>query len=118
MRRTLHPQSLPDDAGWWICETEELGATACPSELFANQASEVCRGAPNFLHVLCVRPANPQDAMDAIAIKQARKEIEEVTMDLLVKSGALKHKHRPAKDVGRIITLGAPLVRAVRRELN
>lgn len=100
------PTSLPDDAGWWIVETEELGATACPSELFAWQAAEVCRGAPCNLRVLKVRPANPKDAMDAIAIKQSRKEIEEVTMDALVKSGALKHKHRPTKPNGRIVTLG------------
>ena len=110
MRRTMYPQSLPEDSGWWIVETEELGATACPSELFANQASEVCRGAPNFLHVIRVRAANPLDPMDAIAIKQSRKEIEEVTMDALVRSGALKHKHRPVRDVGRIITLGSKTV--------
>lgn len=103
MNRTQRAPDMP--RGWWIVETEELGATACPSELFAHQASEVCRGAPNFLHVLRVRPANPADEMDAIAIRQSQKEIEEVSMDALVRSGALAHKHVPRRDVGRVIIL-------------
>jgi hypothetical protein len=107
-----------DDAGWWIVETEELGATACPSELFAQQCREVCMGAPNFLKVLRVRPANPQDAMDALAIKQSREEIQEVTMDALVRSGALKHKHRPQKDVGRVISLGSSIGLALSEKLH
>jgi hypothetical protein len=103
MRRTL--EQLPAATGWWIVETEELGATACPSELFANQASEVCRGAPNFLHVLKVRAADPNSEMDALAIKQSRKEIEECTMDALQRSGALDHRHRTVRDVGRVVLL-------------
>lgn len=103
MKRTVEP--LPTAEGWWIVETEELGATACPSELFANQASEVCRGAPNFLKVIRVRPASPLSEMDAIAIKQSKKEIEECTMDALQRSGALDHKHRSRRDVGRVILL-------------
>lgn len=74
---------------WWIVETEELGATACPSRLFAYQAAEVCRGRPNHLKVIRVRPANLLDPMDAIAIKQSEKEIAEVSMDALKRSGAL-----------------------------
>lgn len=103
MKRTVEPLESP--AGWWIVETEELGATACPDERFANQASEVCRGAPNFLHVIKVRPADPLSEMDAIAIKQSKKEIEECTMDKLQRSGALDHKHRARRDVGRVILL-------------
>ncbi len=87
---------------WWIVETEELGATACPSELFANQASEVCRGAPNFLKVLKVRPALRGDPLDELAIKQSKKEIQECTMDALQRSGALNHTHRAQRDVGRV----------------
>lgn len=103
MKRTIEP--LPTADGWWIVETEELGATACPSELFANQASEVCRGAPNNLHVLKVRPADPLSELDAIAIKQSKKEIEECTMDALQRSGALDHKHHSRRDVGRVMLL-------------
>lgn len=101
MQRTEHRGAPPET--WWIVETEELGATACPSELFAHQASEVCRGAPNFLHVLKVRPALRGDPMDEIAIKQSKQELQECTMDVLQKSGALDHRHRAARDVGRVI---------------
>lgn len=102
MNRTQAP--LPDQE-WWVVETEELGATACPSRLFAYQASEVCRGAPNFLKVIRVRPARPGDAMDAIAIRQSKREIQECTMDVLQRSGALNHTHRARRDVGRVILL-------------
>lgn len=103
MKRTIEASLPAADSGWWIVETEELGATACPSELFANQCSEVCRGSPNFLHVLKVRPANPSSDMDKLAIAQSRKEIEEVSMDALVRSGALEHRHVRRRDVGRVI---------------
>jgi hypothetical protein len=103
VKRTVEP--LPTADGWWIVETEELGATACPSELFANQASEVCRGAPNFLKVIRVRAADPLSEMDALAIKQSKKEIQECSMDALQRSGALDHKHHSRRDVGRVILL-------------
>jgi hypothetical protein len=93
---------------WWIVETDELGLTACPSELFANQAAEVCRGAPLNLIVKKIRRAIPLDAMDAIAIKQARDEIAEVSMDKLQRSGALDApagSFRGRRDVGRVILL-------------
>lgn len=90
MPRTYDGQ--PPLTEWWIVETQELGATACPARLFAYQASEVCRGAPNFLKVIRVRIADPSNAMDAIAIKQSQKEIEEVSMDKLVRSGAMHAK--------------------------
>jgi hypothetical protein len=105
MTRRTYTEAPPGVQDWWIVETEELGATACPSRLFAYQASEVCRGAPNFLKVINVRPANPESAMDAIAIKQSRKEIEECTMDALQRSGALDHRHRARRDVGRVTLL-------------
>jgi hypothetical protein len=88
VRRTYEGPAAPREE-WWIVETEELGATACPSRTFAYQASEVCRGAPNFLKVIRVRPARPADPMDAIAIRQSQKEIQEVSMDKLQRSGAL-----------------------------
>ena len=106
MRRTF--DGAPPIEDWWIVETTELGATACPSRIFAHQAAEVCRGAPNHLHVLKVRPANPFDAMDAIAIKQSRQEIAEVSMDKLQRSGALQApagSFRARRDVGRVILL-------------
>lgn len=103
MQRTVH--AAPPDEDWWIVETDELGATACPSELFANQASEVLRGAPNHLVVLKIRPALRGDPMDEIAIKQSKQEIDEVMMDKLNRSGALNHRHRPVRDVGRRIIL-------------
>lgn len=99
MRRTVAAPSVGD---WWIVETEELGATACPSRLFAYQASEVCRGAPNFLHVTNVRPANPMSSLDQIAIKQSEREIQECSMDVLKRSGALDHRHQSRRDVGRV----------------
>lgn len=102
MLRTQHAPV----AHWWIVETDELGNTACPSELFAHQASEVLRGAPNHLRVLKVRPAMRGMPLDEIAIEQSKKEIQEVTMDLLNRSGAMNHKHRSQRDVGRIITSG------------
>lgn len=101
MQRTVRVEQ-PDE--WWIVETDELGITACPSRLFAYQASEVCRGAPNFLKVIRVRPARRGDPMDEIAIKQSQKEIEEVMMDKLQRSGALNHRHHARRDTGRIIT--------------
>lgn len=104
MIRTPAPQ-LED---WWIVETDELGATACPSELFAHQAAEVCRGAPNHLIVRRVRRANPLEPLDAIAIKQSRQEIAEVSMDKLQRSGALNApagSFRGRRDVGRVILL-------------
>jgi hypothetical protein len=106
MRRTF--DGAPPAEEWWIVETEELGATACPSRIFAHQAAEVCRGAPNHLHVLKVRIANPFDAMDAIAIKQSRAEIAEVSMDNLNRSGALTAApgtFRGRRDVGRVILI-------------
>ncbi len=106
MRRTFDGQ--PPQEEWWIVETEELGATACPSKLFAHQAAEVCKGKPNYLHVLKVRKANPFDAMDAIAIKQSRQEIAEVSMDKLNRSGALTAPagtFRTKRDVGRVILI-------------
>lgn len=101
MRRTEAPAGI-DSQDWWIVETEELGATACPSRLFAYQASEVCRGAPNFLHVIRVRPALRGNAMDEIAIKQSKQELREVAVDNLQRSGALTHRERATKDVGRV----------------
>ncbi len=103
MTARFTPPRPPGD--WWIVETEELGATACPSRLFAFQASEVCRGAPNFLKVLRVRPAVQGSAMDDIAIRQSQREIEECSMDALKRSGALDHRHVTRKDVGRVILL-------------
>lgn len=104
MRRTFDGAAPAED--WWIVETEELGATACPSRIFAHQAAEVCRGSPNHLHVLKVRPANPLDAMDAIAIKQSRQELAEVSMDALNRSGALTAPagtFRARRNPGRVI---------------
>jgi hypothetical protein len=106
MRRTF--DQAPPQEEWWIVETEELGATACPSRVFAYQAAEVCRGAPNFLKVKRVRIANPLDAMDAIAIKQSRQEIAEVSMDKLKRSGALTAApgtFRGRPDRGRVILI-------------
>ena len=99
MKRTEH---VDPPREWWIVETEELGATACPSRLFAYQASEVCRGAPNFLRVIRVRAAVPGSVMDDIAIEQSKKELQEVAFDQLQRSGALNHQHRTVRDVGRV----------------
>jgi hypothetical protein len=73
---------------WWIVETE-IGATACPSRILALQAAEVCHGSPNRLRVSRVRVARPNFAGDAIAIKQSEREIADVSMDALQRSGAL-----------------------------
>lgn len=93
---------------WWIVETEELGRTATPGELFANQAAEVCRGAPYRLKVLAIRPARRGDPGDLLAIRQSQQELREVQLDLAQRSGVLNHRHRPVRDTGRLITLGKP----------
>lgn len=90
---------------WWIVETEELGRTATPGELFAHQASEVLRGAPYHVKVLNVRPARRGDPWDLAAIRQSQQELREVQLDLAQRSGALNHRDRPTH--GRIVTLGA-----------
>ncbi|HZT04350.1 MAG TPA: hypothetical protein VFA39_19035 [Steroidobacteraceae bacterium] len=98
---------IPRRFVWWIVETEELGRTATPGELFAHQAAEVVRGAPYRLKVIAIRKARPGDVGDLLAIKQSQQELREVQMDMLQKSGALNHRHRAVRDTGRIITLGS-----------
>jgi hypothetical protein len=93
---------------WWVVETE-LGATACPSRTLAHQAAEVCHGAPNRLRVGRIRIARPNLATDAIAIKQAQEEINQVSMDQLNRSGALtapQGTFRARRDTGgRVISI-------------
>lgn len=98
--------ALPRRFTWWIVETEELGRTATPGKLFAYQAKEVLEGAPYRLKVTAIRPAIAGDSLDFLAVKQSQQELREVQMDMLQKSGALNHRHRVQRDVGRIVTLG------------
>jgi hypothetical protein len=92
-----------DGEDWWAVDTTELGTTACPGYVFAQNAADVCRGL--HMQVLGVRPCDPANVGDAIAIEQSKKEIQEVMMDTLKKSGALDVKHRGRRDVRRLISL-------------
>jgi hypothetical protein len=81
------PRSGLTGQHWWIVECEEVGRTAIPGLVLANQAREVCRGVG--LKVLKVRPANHLDQGDLVAIEQSRAELKDAQLRLAVAAGAL-----------------------------
>ena len=83
----LAPRSSLTGECWWIVDTLEAGRTAMPGRVLAHQGAEVCKGMR--LKVLAVRPANPLDAGDVLAVEQSKQEIKDAQLRIAVAAGAL-----------------------------